>query len=89
VTENEYEVISSYLKRRTTSFKILSKHGYQTYRQATRLMENQIDLAFNKDQLNNTTSDIKRKDLTKNINELRDKIRNLRKQLGQAAELIR
>jgi RsiW-degrading membrane proteinase PrsW (M82 family) len=88
ITEGEYEIVQSYLKRRSRSFKILSEYGYTEYRAATRLFEYEMDLAFAKDELSRTSSEKQRKDVLRRINELRDSIRSTRKKLGDAAGLL-
>jgi len=89
ITEGEYEIIQSYLKRRSRSFKILSEYGYAEYRAATRLFEFEMDLAFARDELSRASHDKQRKDLVKRINELRDAIRSTRKKLGDAVRLLK
>jgi RsiW-degrading membrane proteinase PrsW (M82 family) len=89
VSTGEYEIASSYLRRRRASFRVLAEYGYGSYRLADRLLQHEIDLAFAKDELSNAAGEIRRKEILKTVNDLRDSIRDVRRRLGEASALLR
>jgi hypothetical protein len=89
VTEAEYEILPSYLGRRRASFRVLKEFGYSGYGVACRLLELELDLAFAKDRYVNAMDEKRSKDHLKQVNELRTAIQKARRDLGDAAGLLR
>ncbi|MFH1126216.1 MAG: PrsW family intramembrane metalloprotease [Candidatus Altiarchaeota archaeon] len=89
VTEEEYGLVHSYLRRRRASFRILAEYGYEKYRFANRLLDFELDLAFSKDEMDNSSSAKQRKELLKRVNGLRDSIKSMRKKLGESAKMLK
>jgi len=89
VTEMEYGILPSYLSRRRAPFRVLKEFGYREYRIASRLLELELDLAFAKDRYVNTADVKESKDHLKQVNELRSSIQKTRRDLGDAAGLLK